>query len=249
MRTNLHSSSLVHFLADHIVSEDVGSSPDLVERMGQWVGVADAIELSAALENIVADQAGKTNPCAFSAMKAKFEGARSALAKSIATNCAPELVHARVPLPDRMPNTEPQILDAYVPYQRYYLARQRDLETSIAPLRESVRQALKGLSPALSRLCELDAVFETALTLQERKSLAKVPLLLEKVFVKQIAVYVEALARSGQDDSPDLWNWSRGWVAEFCKDMQCALLAELDVRLQPILGLVEALDQEVNQEK
>ncbi|HCB41034.1 MAG TPA: DUF3348 domain-containing protein, partial [Gammaproteobacteria bacterium] len=37
-----------------------------------------------------------------------------------------------------------------------------------------------------------------------------------------------------------------GWLQQFRKDVQALLLAELDLRLQPVLGLVEALEREVS---
>jgi hypothetical protein len=38
-----------------------------------------------------------------------------------------------------------------------------------------------------------------------------------------------------------------GWIRRFHRDMQDLLLAELDLRLMPVLGLVEAVEEEVTQ--
>jgi len=57
---------------------------------------------------------------------------------------------------------------------------------------------------------------------------ATVPGLLEKHF-----------ARLRQADESD--GGSGAWVDVFCRDMQGLLLAELDIRLQPIEGLLDAL--------
>ena len=48
----------------------------------------------------------------------------------------------------------------------------------------------------------------------------------------------------GESDTtkPSDWLQAGGWLAEFYKDVQELLLAELDVRLQPVLGLLEALN-------
>jgi len=34
------------------------------------------------------------------------------------------------------------------------------------------------------------------------------------------------------------------WLARFCHELEAVLLAELDVRLQPTVGLIEALQNE-----
>ena len=45
-------------------------------------------------------------------------------------------------------------------------------------------------------------------------------------------------------DDPARWMQPGGWLARFCADMQRVLLAELDLRLMPVAGLVAALDKE-----
>jgi hypothetical protein len=37
------------------------------------------------------------------------------------------------------------------------------------------------------------------------------------------------------------------WARQLRKDIQALLLAELDLRLQPVLGLVEAIEHKVNE--
>jgi hypothetical protein len=48
-----------------------------------------------------------------------------------------------------------------------------------------------------------------------------------------------------QPDDPALWMQPGGWLANFCRELQGVLLAELDLRLQPTVGLIEALSNEV----
>ena len=42
---------------------------------------------------------------------------------------------------------------------------------------------------------------------------------------------------------------SAPWLAPLREDLRAALLAELDLRLQPVLGLIEALTQEKSQQQ
>ncbi|NRF67579.1 DUF3348 family protein [Aquincola sp. S2] len=107
--------------------------------------------------------------------------------------------------------------------RRWYVGHQRTMTERIGVLRADVRQALSNRSPALARLAALDAVFDEALAARERHLLSQVPALLEQRFEQ---------LRSAPDGA-----------ATYGRDMQRVLLAELDIRLQPIEGMMEALGQ------
>jgi hypothetical protein len=136
----------------------------------------------------------------------------------------------------------------FSPYRRYYVAHQRDMDSSIGQLRANVRAALSSRSPTLKRLATLDAALGQALGARERNLLATVPSLLENRFEHLRKAHQEALAATQAPDDPERWMQPGGWLAVFCKDMQGVLLAELDVRLQPVIGLIEALGNERPQE-
>lgn len=108
-------------------------------------------------------------------------------------------------------------------FQRRLLARQQAMVSSIGGLRERLRGALSAASPAMARLAAVDAAMEQVLEVRERKLIARLSPLLEKRF-----------ARLQQADDA-------GWLAGFRKDFHDALMAELDLRFQPIEGLLEAL--------
>jgi hypothetical protein len=42
----------------------------------------------------------------------------------------------------------------------------------------------------------------------------------------------------------DSWMQNDGWLNQFLSEMQSVILAELELRLQPVMGLLEALDEE-----
>ena len=48
------------------------------------------------------------------------------------------------------------------------------------------------------------------------------------------------LAASGGVDDPARWKQPGGWLHAFERDLQALLQAEIDVRLQPVMGLLEA---------
>jgi hypothetical protein len=115
----------------------------------------------------------------------------------------------------------------FAPLRRRYLARQQAMEIAIGALRQRVRAALAAASPASSRLAGVDAVMERVVGERERLLLAGVPSLLEKRF--------ERLRAAQPDDG--------GWLDGFCRDLRAVLHAELEIRLQPVEGLLEALPQ------
>jgi hypothetical protein len=77
----------------------------------------------------------------------------------------------------------------------------------------------------MARLAEVDAVMEAALTPREHALLAKVPELLGQRFER---------LRTAVHASP-------AWLDGFRRDMQSVLLAELDLRFQPVDALLAAL--------
>lgn len=106
-------------------------------------------------------------------------------------------------------------------FQRRYFAKQQAMENGIGPLRTRLRAALAARSPALARLAAVDAVMDKMLSARERSLLAGVPALLEKHFERQ--------------------RQAEGGLAAFGTDVDAVLRAELEVRMQPVEGLLEAL--------
>ena len=92
----------------------------------------------------------------------------------------------------------------------------------------------------MARLAAVDAAMERALSPREQALLARVPALLGEHFERLRQAEQETLA--GAQISEDTSAISSGaWLDVFRKDMQNVLLAELDVRFQPVEGLLAAL--------
>lgn len=122
------------------------------------------------------------------------------------------------PVPETQADADAEA--GYTPYRQRYAEQQRQMELKIEPLRDRVRQALSRVSPTLRQLAGLDAVLGQSLAGREQKLLAKVPVLLERRF--------EHLRQSGRLDV-------------FGQEWQAVLQAELDLRLQPVMGMMEAM--------
>lgn len=171
-------------------------------------------------------------------LAAEFERIRAFMANSIKKSCSPS-GNTAIKLPLLLPDEEV----SYAPYRRFYEAHQRDMELSVEPLRVNLRAALAKASPRLRKLAELDIVMDKFLRAREGHLLGRVPVLLQKRFGARYAAHQEHLAASGQADNQTAWMHPGGWLAGFCQDLQTVLLAESELRLQPSMGLLEALNQ------
>lgn len=117
----------------------------------------------------------------------------------------------------------------YTPWQRRHAELQQKMELMIRPLREHVRQALAQAAPRLRQLAVLDASFDEILAAREQELLAAVPALAKRRFER-------LRAETAPQDA--------AWRRDFDKEWRELLLAELELRLQPVTGLVEALAQD-----
>jgi hypothetical protein len=217
------------------------------EQLGQWIHFADAITLSAVHSEGIASSPTMPPNAQFAgrtAISAEFDRIQAGMVNSIIKSCSPNAGRTHITLPAAEFDLPMNIGTAYAPYRRFYEAQQRDMELSIQPLRVNVRHALAKASPQLRKLADLDAAMEKMLRERESKLLAKVPVLLKKRFELLFKEHEKKLAAAQQADNPVTWMKAGGWLARFCKDMQTLLLAELDLRLQPTMGLIEALTQD-----
>lgn len=216
-RTGFTDSALVRLLArlnDITVPE---SRQGFADRLSQWFGWTHAISLSAALDGNPAVPSVRARAFSASAEERECGGVRAALAKTIAERGA--------------------FASDFASHRRRYLARQQAMESAIGPLRGRLRAKLATKSTEMARLASVDVVMEQVLGAQEQRLLATVPGLLEKHF--------ERLRQAAEQpgDESDGTAASGAWQDVFCRDMQGVLLAELDIRLQPIEGLLDALRQ------
>lgn len=112
--------------------------------------------------------------------------------------------------------------------KRFYSAHQREMDARVRGVHERSRDALSGTAPGLARLANLDEVLGDALAAHSRRLFGAIP----AVLVKMQAAAREALLQGAAEAEPQLKS-----------DVQALLLAEVDARLAPVLGLIEALDE------
>jgi hypothetical protein len=187
---------------------------DVAERLGLWVNAFDAIGLQAAQQSI-------------SAFTSVAPGRPAETVQASAKTLTEELVRVRTALAKliaKAPDSLTADSTSYAPYHQLQLKVQREMEQAIAPLRDRVRQTLSRLSPRLRQLAALDAVLEQVIAPREQALLPTVSTLIARRF--------EQLRHT--DD----------WIETFASDWRQALLSELDLRLEPVTGLVDALRNE-----
>ncbi|HJV74825.1 MAG TPA: DUF3348 family protein [Noviherbaspirillum sp.] len=249
-RTNFHSSKLIRCLIDLTLIETAETANAFAEKLGTWIHFADAIALSE-VHNARPASAAKLPDAAKSrarmAAGSEFARIQTSLTDSINKSFSPKLGKTHIVLPVPQLELPLDVAVAYVPYRRFYEAHQRDMELRIQPLRTNVREALAQVSPQLRKFAELDALLEKILRERERQLLSTLPLLLKKHFVRLFTEHQQKLANRQLTDKQLTdksagWVEAGGWLARFCNDLQQLLLAELELRLQPTVGLIETFD-------
>jgi hypothetical protein len=249
-RTNFHSSRLIRVLTELALVDAVDPGNAFAEKLGLWLNLNDAITLCAAL-NASSASPPVTRVAAKSAanetLADEFARVRAALVNSITSSFSPGPGPSRLALPLPKPGVSLEAAADYGPFRRYYAAQQRDMEARVRPLRARVREVLGQASPALRPLAALDATLEAILCAREGKALATVPVRLERRFEQLRQAHQQRLVETQQADNPALWMNAGAWLARFCSELQTVLLAELDIRLQPTVGLMEALNNEMTQ--
>ena len=251
-RTNFNSSTLLRLLADLSVDDAAESTPAFAERLGEWLDFSAAIALSTLLGTHVAmspaARSGASSAAGLS-IEAAFARVQATLVTSITTRCASAIGETQNQWPAATPGAvsgRGVVAAAYAPWRRLHAAQQREMESALRPLRALLRDALSKASPALRQLATLDAAMDRILGERERSLMATVPLLLEKRFGQRLQAHQQMLGEPGPVDDPALWSLPGGWLAGFGQEFQAALLAELDLRLQPTIGLMEAFSNEAS---
>jgi hypothetical protein len=238
-RTAFSGPALIRLLA-RLTDVDVPEArQSLSDRLSQWLEWTDAIALSTALSGNPPSVASRARAFG-SAEENECARVRTSLANAIVGDSA--FAAARRHGPAHVSSREVPT-DAPVDYpvfRQRYLAMQQAMETGIGNLRGRLRGMLAARTPDMTRLAVVDAVMERALGSRERTLLATVPELLGGHFERLRQAGQETLAEA-QASGDTAAVTSGAWLDVFRKDMQSVLLAELDVRLQPVEGLLAAL--------
>lgn len=241
-QVSLDSSRLVRCLTELAVSGTAASQRQFTERLGQLIDFSDSIALSAAHARDLAvddDAVAEFRE----GITGEFLRARSTLIQAAMRAFYPGAGPSRIKWPARETAIPVDAAAAAAPYLRFYQAQQADIDSKVRGLHLRTRQAVAGLSPRLARICAIDEALGDALALHARRFLAVVPRLLERRCNHLYESFTNDLA-AGADEDPR-WDALR---EQLRRDGQALLLAEIEARLLPCLGLVEALNEETEDE-
>ena len=220
------------------------SNEAFAQRLSRWVEWTDAIPLSEALANpsTRTQDAGSAASMLVNADEREFRRVRAALAKLAQPPAAASTDRATSRRTASPQLATPDAPDDFSPHRRRYIAAQQAMEANITPLRRRLRSSLTDASAAQARLAALDAVMEQVVGARERELLATVPRRLERRFEQLRQDHLAAQADvPAPDNTPGTPFEPDAWLATFHQDMRALLLAELDLRMQPVEGLLEAL--------
>ena len=225
------------------------SGMDFAERLSLQLNPLDAIALQAANQPLGTGRgaARATPPSLARKLREDIDRVRQALAHAIAQEVEP-FFHVPLPGNGRERAKPPSTADAIgAGYQRRHVALQRQMDQVVGVLRDHVRQALSGASPRLQQLAVMDAALQKVLAAREEAALPRSVRVLERRFVQRRREHDQAIAQAGGDDDPKRWHEPGGWLHTFDHEWRQALLAERDLRLDPVAGLLEAVATEPNQ--
>jgi hypothetical protein len=213
-------------------------APTLTDRLSQWFDWNRAVALSRALDGPPSMEAGEP-VSGQDAQLRECTRVRAALAEAIRSDkefAVPAKGKDLRVLPEDPAMPAP--ID-FTRLRRRYLDHQRAIQAATGRLRGQLRDALAPQSQQQARLAEVDAVMELALSAREQRLLATVPDLLGARFERLRDAAQQAVTDA---DTTDAHAAAPGaWLDVFRNDIQRLLLAELDVRFQPIEGLLAAL--------
>ncbi len=230
IRAPANIARLVRLLAGIAAAPGAPAKQPFAERLGQWLGWADAISLCALLDG------GALTP----------PGAALGVGVTAGPGASPAAALARLQAETVQAIAGDAVFAAGAPptdfqaYRRSHAAQQRAMAVRVGGLREQVRATLMQHSASLRQLAALDLLMDRVVGAQERSILSTLPGWLEQRFAQLRERQAGAVAHGPAGELADN---AGDWHATFGQEMRALLLAELELRLQPVLGLIEALEQ------
>jgi hypothetical protein len=235
-QTHANPSRLVQLLAELVGADTAASDKLITERLGQLFDLPGSIRLASMLDKPAAVPA--QTAVSPQEARAEFLRARTAIISSALRSFLPGGGSIRLRFPaiaTRKDFEEAATADALL---AFYAAQQRDIDFRIRNLQAATRDTVAAFSPRLAQLAALDAALGDPLAAHNRRFFSAVCSLLGKHVENLIDEYHQAASADPRDEQ--LW---AATMARLRSDMQGLLLAEIETRLLPALGLIEALDE------
>lgn len=244
--TLLDRSRLVGLLTELSSVKLSSAEYNLAERLSYLIGLSGSLNLASALKQLP-NSASTAVVQEYSVIHSDVLNACDQMVQAILAGfnegSSSQSADVQLNVPSASLGFRVEALTSYEPYRRFYSAHQTEMALGLQALRKRIRVNLSGVNANLHQLAVLDHLLDENLAAHTRSLFNVIPKLLEQRFNFLLRTHREKLA--GQEDDYDQWLEPGAWLALFYQDMREMLLAEFDVRLQPILGLLEALDEQV----
>ena len=204
---------------------------NLAERLGSFLGVSGSMNLARGIRNLPSEEFGIKEGVCHTVID-DFFASRERLVKQVIDSFSSSDTQNSVP--SEANGVRREALYMFSPFQRFYTAQQVEMGVAVKNLRDSLRRNMSIVSVRMQRLAEMDLILDENLEGHIRKQFNIVPKALEQ--------YFNAFVHPN-DEEFDIDTF----LPEFYRTMRDLLLAELDARMQPLLGLVEALQEHEEQ--
>lgn len=239
-KTPANGSRLVRSLAALGVSDTEVSHKHFALRLGQLIDLSDSIRISGAHASRL-EATFEPGADSFEELKEEFLQVRHAMVTSIIESFGSNTGVSRVRFPRPTLQAPVDSSSGYLPYGNFYTAHQRDMDFKIGQLSTRVREAAASASADLAQLATLDGVLADTLAVHSRKAFARMAGLLGKRFDQLLSDYRQA------EEAPQRSTGTWPELLEiFSREMRELLLAEVEARLLPTQGLIEALNSEID---
>ena len=273
-RTRFNSAGLVRMLAELAVADVADPKQTFAERLGEWLDFKDALALYSALNSAATGAPSRAAPAAAlrgQLVQVRGELA-AAVAAAGTTQPGGTNLALPTPLPNAAPESAADFAPFhryYLAHQRAMAAAVSPLRASARTALAGQSAALRQLAALDAVLDQALAAREASLLAtvpvllgkrfahlyaahrREREAAAPdvagqaAPDAAGQAATAGAAATGEGAPGAGAPpDDPARWMQPGGWLGRFCAEMQRVLLAELDLRLMPVAGLVAAVDKE-----
>lgn len=273
-RTRFNSAGLVRILAELAVADVADPKQTFAERLGEWLDFKDALALYSALNSAAVGAPSRAAPAAALCGQLVQVRGELAAAVAAAGTTQPGGTNLALPtpLPNAAPESAADFAPFhryYLAHQRAMAAAVSPLRASARAVLAGQSAALRQLAALDAVLDQALAAREASLLAtvpvllgkrfahlyaahrREREAAAPdvagqaAPDAAGQAATAGAAATGEGAPGAGAPpDDPARWMQPGGWLGRFCAEMQRVLLAELDLRLMPVAGLVAALDKE-----
>ena len=273
-RTRFNSAGLVRMLAELAVADVADPKQTFAERLGEWLDFKDALALYSALNSAATGAPSRAAPAAAlrgQLVQVRGELA-AAVAAAGTTQPGGTNLALPTPLPNAAPESAADFAPFhryYLAHQRAMAAAVSPLRASARTALAGQSAALRQLAALDAVFDQALAAREASLLAtvpvllgkrfahlyaahrREREAAAPdvagqaAPDAAGQAATAGAVATGEGTPGAGAPpDDPARWMQPGGWLVRFCAEMQRVLLAELDLRLMPVAGLVAAVDKE-----